>query len=137
MKSAYQRPFADNRSGLTVVSREGRLERRPEWVMISSQDRARFLALLCKKCRVSILTLAVGASFSVGCASENAGVPAAKMGDPPKSSEMLIVDCRLPGQVRRLNRTTTQITASQVIRTSATDCEKQGGNREDSSAASR
>jgi hypothetical protein len=105
--------------------------------MIPSRDRAGLWALLCKNSRVSILTVAVGASLSVGCASENAGVPVAKIGESPKSSEVLIVDCRLPGQVRRFNRITTQITASQIIRTSTTDCERQGGKQEDSSAASR
>ena len=44
-----------------------------------------------------------------GCASGNPGVPAANVAQAQdKSTEVLMVDCRLPGQVRRLSRNATQ-----------------------------
>ena len=41
--------------------------------------------------------------------------------------EFLVVDCLLPGQIRKLGRSTTYITARRPIRTSARDCEIRGG----------
>ena len=41
--------------------------------------------------------------------------------------ELLIVDCLLPGKVRKLGRQATFMTARRAIRTSASDCEIRGG----------
>lgn len=48
--------------------------------------------------------------------------------DPePQAEDFLIVDCLLPGQVRKLGSMTTYVTARRPIRTSAVDCEIRGG----------
>src|SRR3990172_1619740 len=41
--------------------------------------------------------------------------------------EMLIVDCLLPGQIRRLGRQATFMTSRRAIKTTARDCEIRGG----------
>ena len=41
--------------------------------------------------------------------------------------ELLIVDCLLPGKVRRLGRRVTFVTARRAVRTTASDCEIRGG----------
>src|SRR5687767_266852 len=46
---------------------------------------------------------------------------------PGKSDELLIVDCLLPGQVRRLGSRLTMLTARRALKTSARDCEIRGG----------
>lgn len=43
------------------------------------------------------------------------------------SGDFLVVDCLLPGQIRKLGRTATYVTPRRPIRTSATDCEIRGG----------
>jgi len=46
---------------------------------------------------------------------------------PANVDELLIVDCLLPGEVRRLGARLTFVTARRAIRTSARDCEIRGG----------
>ncbi|MGH7801375.1 MAG: caspase family protein [Thermodesulfobacteriota bacterium] len=48
---------------------------------------------------------------------------------PPSGSgdEFLVVDCLLPGQIRKLGKRTTFLTARRAIKTSAGDCEIRGG----------
>ncbi len=41
--------------------------------------------------------------------------------------ELLVVDCLLPGKVRRLGRRVTFVTARRAVRTTASDCEIRGG----------
>lgn len=43
------------------------------------------------------------------------------------ADELLIVDCLLPGQIRKLGQRITYLTARQAIKTSAQDCEIRGG----------
>ena len=43
------------------------------------------------------------------------------------ADELLIVDCMLPGQIRKLGQRITYLTARQAIKTSAQDCEIRGG----------
>jgi TPR repeat protein len=43
------------------------------------------------------------------------------------ADELLIVDCLLPGQIRKLGQRMTYLTARQAIKTSAQDCEIRGG----------
>jgi uncharacterized protein len=44
-----------------------------------------------------------------------------------KSDELLVVDCLLPGQIRRLGRQTQFLTARRPLKTSARDCQIRGG----------
>ncbi len=46
---------------------------------------------------------------------------------PAKMDELLIVDCLLPGQVRRLGSKLTMLTARRAMKTSQRDCEIRGG----------
>ena len=46
---------------------------------------------------------------------------------PVDSRELQIVDCLLPGQVRKLGRGTTYLTPRRPVRTTALDCEIRGG----------
>lgn len=68
-----------------------------------------------------------------GCTS--ATLPGQEPGPLPDSAassargveELLVVDCLLPGQVRKLGRRLTYLTPRRPIRTSAQDCEIRGG----------
>ncbi len=56
------------------------------------------------------------------------GPPAAQSKQSPaRADEFLIVDCLLPGEVRRLGARLTFVTARRAVRTSAGDCEIRGG----------
>ena len=46
---------------------------------------------------------------------------------PVNPDKLLIVDCLLPGQLRKLGTTATYVAARQAIKTSAQDCEIRGG----------
>ena len=83
----------------------------------------------------TLVTMLVAAALTVGCASKNGGAPIAQVGDPASSSDVTLVDCKLPAQVRRLTRTSAHITPSQIIRTSAADCQKRGGTQAVNAAA--
>jgi TPR repeat protein len=48
-------------------------------------------------------------------------------GAPPNADSLLIVDCLLPGQVRRLGTQATYVTARRAMKTSAADCAIRGG----------
>ena len=76
-----------------------------------------------------ILALAAGALLCAGCAGQERGAqPIAELKQAPgRSEDFLVVDCLLPGQIRRLGRQATYLTARQAIRTSARDCEIRGG----------
>jgi len=51
------------------------------------------------------------------------------LSEPPSASgdEFLVVDCLLPGQIRKLGKRTTFLTARRPIKASAGDCEIRGG----------
>lgn len=46
---------------------------------------------------------------------------------PAKADELLVVDCLLPGQIRRLGQKLTLLTARRALKTSQRDCEIRGG----------
>jgi hypothetical protein len=73
-----------------------------------------------------VLTLVL---LSLGCASQEPG--AARGVHLPqgsgKADDFLVVDCLLPGQVRRLGQQLTYLTAGRAVKTSARDCEIRGG----------
>jgi hypothetical protein len=82
-----------------------------------------------------VFPIAVSIFLIAGCASEDRGVPAGTHGQlesgkgqgPGKPDDFLVVDCLLPSQIRRLGTQMTYLSARQVIKTSARDCEIRGG----------
>ncbi len=66
--------------------------------------------------------------LGIGVASPMAAPPAAAQEAQQASiNKLLIVDCLLPGQVRRLGTTVTYLTARRAVKTAAGDCEIRGG----------
>lgn len=61
------------------------------------------------------------------CAPDPATASQADTAEVERADRFLVVDCLLPGQVRRLGRQVTYMTARRAIRTSASDCEIRGG----------
>src|SRR5690606_30948653 len=71
--------------------------------------------------RLCVLLLSFGVALA-------AGLPVREAGAAVRNAEdLLIVDCLLPGQLRKLGRQATYITARRPIRTSQADCEIRGG----------
>jgi predicted nucleic acid-binding Zn-ribbon protein len=71
-----------------------------------------------------------GAAALAGCAgADRAASPQAQVqpGGSGKADDFVVVDCLLPGQVRRLGAQATFLTARRPIKTSARDCEIRGG----------
>ena len=66
--------------------------------------------------------LAACASPDTPSASSGAEAPSSKNAD-----DLMIIDCLLPGQVKKLGSYTTYLTARRPIKTTATDCEIRGG----------
>src|SRR3989304_7500856 len=64
-----------------------------------------------------------------GVAGGDAGREAATQlqQSPGKAEDFLVVDCLLPGQIRRLGAQVTFLTARRAIKTSTRDCEIRGG----------
>lgn len=54
------------------------------------------------------------------------GVPSAHAQDP-RGNDLLVVDCKLPGQVRRLGQRTVYLSARRAARLTARDCQIRGG----------
>ena len=93
--------------------------------------------VLWKDCRAAILTATVGGVLFVGCASQNPGAPVATVELPPSNpSDSSLIDCVVPGQIRRLDRKVTYVTAPQRIKASVADCENRGGSHQDPRAVS-
>lgn len=61
-----------------------------------------------------------------GCQTPNASAPNAATPGPRDSSKLLVVDCLLPGQVRKLGNLT-YLSPRNPIKTSAAECEIRGG----------
>lgn len=86
------------------------------------------LSALWRGWRALVITL--GVLLMAGCTagSDPGGKTATQLpAGAPKVDDLLIVDCLLPGQVRRLGTQLTFITARRAIKTSARDCEIRGG----------
>jgi len=66
-----------------------------------------------------------------GCASQETAAPSAATAQaqsaPAKADDFLVVDCLLPGQVRKLGQQFTYLAPRRAIKTSARDCEIRGG----------
>ncbi len=64
--------------------------------------------------------------FFSGCA--NVPAPALKAGDQGLSTvQLMVVDCLLPGQVRKLGQNMSFLAPRRAVKTSAVDCEIRGG----------
>src|SRR3990170_5721524 len=80
--------------------------------------------------RDSFTALALATLLFAGCAATgDAGREAATQlqQNPGKAEDFMIVDCLLPGQIRRLGAEVTFLTARRAIKTSTRDCEIRGG----------
>ena len=69
---------------------------------------------------------ALTASLLLSCASQTSQQNIAS-GSENNADAFLVVDCLLPGQVRKLGQMATYITSRQPIKTTASDCEIRGG----------
>jgi len=73
--------------------------------------------------KTNIVSTMVVSSFLFSCAVQDIQMSSvAKNAD-----ELLIVDCLLPGQVRKLGQIATYVTARRAIKSSAVECEVRGG----------
>lgn len=87
----------------------------------------RLVAFSSKGLRPPVLTLIVALGvFLGGCAAGSVSVQETKA-NPGNAEELLVVDCLLPGQVRKLGRQFTYLTARRPIKTTIIDCEIRGG----------
>jgi hypothetical protein len=110
------------------------VEQRVSGPMIKSQaERSGLRSGLCRRSLPSILVLTGGVLLSMGCGGQNPGVSVAQIdqgsGNPSESS---LVECVIPGHIRRLNRRVVHLSASQKVQTSASECEVRGGSWRDS-----
>jgi predicted nucleic acid-binding Zn-ribbon protein len=64
--------------------------------------------------------------FVTGCAANNQTVRKAE-GQSGNADNLLVIDCQLPGQVRKLGQNLTYLTPRRAIKTTAVDCEIRGG----------
>jgi hypothetical protein len=86
--------------------------------------------------------LGAGLACSIGLSSAGVSQPTASAALPGEADDYLIVDCLLPGQVRRLGQRTTYLSARRPARLSAIECRIRGGeyieyDRADSASALR
>ena len=84
-------------------------------------------------CRVMVLLVASLVAVVGGCAAPSPSVQApdqatsaSSSAAPGRAEALFVVDCLLPGQVRKLGKMTF-LTARRPIKTSAQDCEIRGG----------
>lgn len=73
------------------------------------------------------LTTALVTTLTVGCQTQATKTELAAVGAPQDANKLLIVDCLLPGQVRKLGSAMTYLTPRRPIKTTAVDCEIRGG----------
>jgi len=76
--------------------------------------------------KISIMAIAVALLFSLSACSEN-NVKQATLTDKDKADGLIIVDCLLPPQLRKLGQQSTYLTPRRPIRTTGSDCGIRGG----------
>lgn len=74
---------------------------------------------------VAILTALIGCQS--GSVSDLHSTKAAEGYSPQDTDKLFIVDCLLPGQIRKLGRQMNYLTARRPVKTTAADCEIRGG----------
>src|SRR5690606_31269667 len=67
------------------------------------------------------------AVFLSACDTQPDGDASHPAADSKNPDDLMIIDCLLPGQVKKLGSFTTYLTARRPIKTTATDCEIRGG----------
>lgn len=72
--------------------------------------------------RFAVLSAAIGLVVGTG-----ASVPVARAATIQNAEDLLVVDCLLPGQIRRLGSQATFMSARRPIRTTQADCQIRGG----------
>jgi hypothetical protein len=80
--------------------------------------------------RVGFLLILGLVLSSFGCSSINEmgqSMPGSSTSQPRSVDELFVVDCLLPGQIRKLGRSMVYLTPRRPIKTSAQDCEIRGG----------
>ena len=97
-----------------------------------SESRAHGTRMWCSIWRLGcggVLAVATGMLLYVGCASADRDVsPVAQVQQGSgKTDDFLVVDCSLPGQVRRLGAQATFLGPRQAVKTAARECEIRGG----------
>lgn len=83
-----------------------------------------------KPLRKTSLALALSTTLLIGCASQPVSQEEAARaveGYIEDADKLFVVDCLLPGQVRKLGSQMTYLSARRPIRTTAADCEVRGG----------
>ena len=82
-----------------------------------------------RSARAPLFALTLGVPLDAGCAGQDRPASGATGTKPGlgKSDDFLVVDCLLPGQVRKLGQHFTFLAPRQAIKTSAGDCEIRGG----------
>jgi len=83
-----------------------------------------------KPLRKKSLILAVSTALLIGCASQPTNQEEAARaveGYIEDANKLFVVDCLLPGQVRKLGAQMTYLSARRPVRTTAADCEVRGG----------
>ena len=77
---------------------------------------------------VSVTLLTAASIFLVGCGTTTLDSATSQIGPNSRDADsLLIVDCLLPGQVRRLGRSITYLTSRRPIKASTSECEIRGG----------
>ncbi len=72
-------------------------------------------------------SLLIGGVLLLSTDSVVVGQKKGKKQDPPAPEDLMIVDCLLPGKIRRLGRRTQTVTPRRPIRTAAVECRIRGG----------
>lgn len=79
---------------------------------------------------ILLLSLVLGGALG-GCQSSSGGIEVVESGYVPAGAihpdDLLVVDCLLPGQVRKLGRSQVFMTPRRPVKTAASDCEIRGG----------
>jgi predicted nucleic acid-binding Zn-ribbon protein len=97
--------------------------------MAMSERRSHAQPSMSSATRAGVVAIAVGVLLQVGCAGQEHAAPAAAQvqSGPAKAEDFLVVDCLLPGQVRKIGRDLTYLAPRRAIKTSGRDCEIKGG----------
>lgn len=77
--------------------------------------------------QAGVLYMVVGATL--GCASADPASRSNKFKEnaPPATGSEEMVDCLLPGQIRRLDESVTYLSERRLVRTTQADCNGRGG----------
>lgn len=78
---------------------------------------------------IRAVLVSFGLTVLVGCASQQTSPITASSGEtaPGNVDSLLIVDCLLPGQIRKLGRNFTYLTPRRATKSAASECEIRGG----------